>query len=139
MTTYVAPSGATVFATGSMQWSWGLDDFGAPTLRDARSNAAAQQITRNVLDVFGATPAELAPFSQDDRYAVLSNGSIAVQAPGVLENDIDASLLTAVWIAGPLHGTLVQNSDGSFVYSPDAGFEGPDVFAYAASDGMTTG
>ncbi|HLG98152.1 MAG TPA: N,N-dimethylformamidase beta subunit family domain-containing protein [Bryobacteraceae bacterium] len=49
MTSYVAPSGATVFATGSMQWSWGLDDYNAPAIRNVLSNSAAQQITRNVL------------------------------------------------------------------------------------------
>src|SRR5581483_4960282 len=30
MTMYEAPSGALVFATGSMQWNWGLDDYNAP-------------------------------------------------------------------------------------------------------------
>src|SRR5436853_1333856 len=29
-TLYTAPSGAIVFAAGTMQWSWGLDDWGAP-------------------------------------------------------------------------------------------------------------
>ena len=46
---YEWPSGSTVFATGSMQWSWGLDDFNVPVLRTSRLNQAAQQITRNVL------------------------------------------------------------------------------------------
>src|SRR5579885_517545 len=41
-----------VFATGSLQWSWGLDDYNAPALRSAFSNAAAQQITANVLAAF---------------------------------------------------------------------------------------
>lgn len=49
MTVYVAASGATVFATGSMQWSWGLDDFNVPNIRTSVINPAAQQITRNVL------------------------------------------------------------------------------------------
>lgn len=52
MATYEAESGATVFATGSMQWSWALDDFGAPHLRKSRLSKAAQQITRNVLNRF---------------------------------------------------------------------------------------
>ena len=54
MAAYVAPSGAEVFATGSMQWSWGLDDFNAPHLRTSRLSAAAAQITHNVLKRFGA-------------------------------------------------------------------------------------
>jgi hypothetical protein len=59
MTIYTAGSGAQVFATGSIQWSWGLDDFNGPSqggLRSARLSAAAQQITGNVLERFGATP-----------------------------------------------------------------------------------
>ena len=49
MTSYTAGSGATVFATGTMQWSWALDDWGAPGQHISMLNAAAQQITRNVL------------------------------------------------------------------------------------------
>lgn len=49
MTVYRATSGALVFATGSMQWMWGLDDYNAPWLRPSRLNREAQQMTRNVL------------------------------------------------------------------------------------------
>jgi len=49
MTLYQASSGAWVFATGTIQWSWGLDDYNAPTLRTSRLSPAAQQLTRNVL------------------------------------------------------------------------------------------
>jgi hypothetical protein len=49
MSVYTAPSGATVFAAGTIQWAWGLDDFNVPALRTSRLNPAAQQITRNVL------------------------------------------------------------------------------------------
>ena len=52
MSTYTAASGATVFATGSMQWNWGLDDYNTPTLRPSRQRVAAQQVTRNVLARF---------------------------------------------------------------------------------------
>jgi hypothetical protein len=47
MTYYRHRSGARVFATGSMQWNWGLDAY-APY--PERANPAAQQIMRNVLD-----------------------------------------------------------------------------------------
>lgn len=49
MTLTTTASGALVFATGSMQWAWGLDDFNAPALRPARRDAAAERITRNLL------------------------------------------------------------------------------------------
>ena len=55
MSIYTAPSGAVVFATGSIQWAWGLDDHNAPELRPSRLNPAAQQTTRNVLKRFLST------------------------------------------------------------------------------------
>jgi hypothetical protein len=43
------PSGAGVFATGTMQWNWGLENFGP---WGSRANGAVQQMTRNVLNRF---------------------------------------------------------------------------------------
>jgi hypothetical protein len=50
MTLYTAESGAIVFATGSMQWNWGLDGYNAPQWHSLRTREAAQQVTRNILD-----------------------------------------------------------------------------------------
>ncbi|HKW35527.1 MAG TPA: N,N-dimethylformamidase beta subunit family domain-containing protein [Candidatus Acidoferrum sp.] len=64
--TYTAPSGGTVFATGSMRWNWGLDDF-TTRWHAVLTNAAAQQATRNVLRKLGATdPASISPPSDSD-------------------------------------------------------------------------
>jgi VCBS repeat-containing protein len=38
-------------------------------------------------------------------------------------------------VAGPSHGTLVLNGDGSFTYTPEANYFGDDSFTYRASDG----
>ena len=54
-TIYVARSGAMVFAAGTMQWSWGLDDWGAPALRPARRHPDIEGITKNVLERFLGT------------------------------------------------------------------------------------
>jgi hypothetical protein len=51
MTIYQAQSGAWVFATGTIQWSWGLDNFG-PASRGDRTSEAARRMTRNVLNAF---------------------------------------------------------------------------------------
>jgi hypothetical protein len=61
MTLYQAPSGAPVFASGTIQWSWGLDDYNAPALRTARSSEAAQQITGNVLKLLTGKAVTRAP------------------------------------------------------------------------------
>ena len=52
MTLYNSNQGSGVFATGSMQWSWGLDDYNVPQLRTSRKHESAQIITKNVLDHF---------------------------------------------------------------------------------------
>ena len=60
-------------------------------------------------------------------------------AGGVLANDTDVDgdfLLTAQLVAGPAHGSLTLNRDGTFVYTPDANFNGTDSFTYRATDGL---
>ncbi len=52
MTVYRAASSATVFATGTMQWSFGLCRISPWAPSPSRVNPAAQQITRNVLARF---------------------------------------------------------------------------------------
>ncbi|HEY2923377.1 MAG TPA: N,N-dimethylformamidase beta subunit family domain-containing protein [Candidatus Eisenbacteria bacterium] len=54
-TIYTASSGAIVFAAGTMQWSWGLDDWGAPGLRSPRRHPDIERITRNLLGRFLGT------------------------------------------------------------------------------------
>lgn len=49
MTWYEAASGAGVFATGSMNWHWGLDAYGP---YGDRVNTAVQRMTRNILNRF---------------------------------------------------------------------------------------
>ena len=51
------------------------------------------------------------------------------------DNDVDGDALTAVLVSGPAHGTLVLNANGSFTYTPAAGYVGPDSFTYQARDG----
>jgi hypothetical protein len=50
MTIHESAGGALVFAIGSMYWNWGLDGYKAPRWHGDRVSAAAQRITRNVLD-----------------------------------------------------------------------------------------
>jgi hypothetical protein len=95
VTVYTASSGATVFATGSMQWSWGLDDYNSPALRPPFSSAAAQQMTRNVLASFvGARPAGSTP-------------SVTLTFSDTLDdNAMDANK----WSLGAIESTLTAGS-----------------------------
>jgi VCBS repeat-containing protein len=57
---------------------------------------------------------------------------------GVLANDQDADgdAISAVLINLPVKGVLILNSDGSFTYTPEAGFTGTVTFTYRAYDGQ---
>jgi hypothetical protein len=58
-------------------------------------------------------------------------------AAGVLTDDYSpvGNRLTAILDAAPANGAVTLNSDGSFVYTPDAGFDGTDSFTYYVTDG----
>ena len=87
----------------------------------------------------GTPPVNSAPVAVDDpAYAVNQNNPLAIAAPGVLGNDsdVDGDPLTAVMGATNVSsGTLALNADGSFLYTPNLGFDGLDSFTYKASDG----
>jgi hypothetical protein len=55
--TFTAPSGARVFAGGSLQFSWGLDSYG----NAGYANTGLQTFTQNMLGDFTATPVPAAP------------------------------------------------------------------------------
>jgi VCBS repeat-containing protein len=83
------------------------------------------------------------PAPNADRYSTNLGTTLNVDAPhGVLSNDTDddsaQGSLKAVLVTGPAHGTLTLNADGSFNYTPAAGYAGPDSFTYKANDGLWT-
>src|SRR5256712_648917 len=76
-----------------------------------------------------------APVAANDSYSTNEDTALTVAAPGVLGNDSGSATLTAVLVAGPSHGTLALNANGSFSYTPAANFNGTDGFTYKANDG----
>jgi VCBS repeat-containing protein len=52
--------------------------------------------------------------------------------------DPDDDPLTFAIATGPAHGTISVQADGSFTYTPDANYTGPDSFTFTASDGIVT-
>ncbi|MCU1260338.1 MAG: hypothetical protein JWO80_3223 [Bryobacterales bacterium] len=108
MTSYTASSGATVFATGTMQWPWGLDDFNAPSERPVVSSAAAQKITQNVLA----------------RLASVSSGP----PPGgpVADEFNSTTLNTSLWtFTNPAGGTFSLNGTNLLLSMPGGAIHDP--------------
>jgi hypothetical protein len=91
-----------------------------------------------VFEFDGLGPLNNIPVAKSDVFYSITNSSLAIAASsGVLANDLDRDndFLSAVLVAGPTHGTLQLNVDGSFTYTPTAGYIGPDSFTYRATDG----
>ncbi|MDX1407871.1 MAG: LamG-like jellyroll fold domain-containing protein, partial [Saprospiraceae bacterium] len=71
--------------------------------------------------------------------ALTSTEVSALYQTGVLSNDTDAEgdqlTVNTTPITDVSNGTLILNADGSFTYTPNAGFVGTDTFTYEVSDG----
>lgn len=82
------------------------------------------------------------PVLAGDAYSIAEDNVLTVAAiAGLLSNDsdVDGNTLSAAVVIQPTHGTVAVSADGSFIYTPDADFNGTDTFSYAASDGTATG
>ena len=146
-----ARAGSCPGPTGTTRWPFeaagvpGLDVSG-----DSRgSNTITGQFTVNQavydasgnLVAFGASFTQYGDGSRAGRPARSTSISPAISTSGVLANDSDANpsaTLTAIQVGNPSHGTVMLNSDGSFTYTPAAGFSGTDSFTYEASNGRST-
>ncbi|SDD06159.1 Calx-beta domain-containing protein [Pedobacter soli] len=53
----------------------------------------------------------------------------------ITATDVDGDPLTFTVSTPPVHGTVVVNSDGTYTYTPSAGYVGSDTFTVTVSDG----
>ncbi len=122
-------------ATGSYTYTPAANYYGNDSFTFQASDGS---LVSNVASVLVATTAvNDAPTAGADSYSLTAESPLNLSLPGVLTNDhdVDGDPLTAALVLDPTHGVLVFNSDGSFTYTPQAGYVGPDSFTYQASDG----
>src|SRR5262249_13054735 len=121
---------------GSFSYTPATNFFGTDTFTYQANNGhvsgTAQTVTVTVNQI------NHAPVAVDDLYTTRAGQPplTVTAANGLLPNDTDSNddPLTAVLVANPAHGKLVFNTDGSFTYTPNAGFSGTDSFTYRAYD-----
>ena len=80
-----------------------------------------------------------APAAYNDSYSLNHDTTLTVTAAnGVLANATDPNNLplSAVLVGNAADGNVQLNSDGSFTYTPNAGYTGNDSFTYYATDGQ---
>ncbi|MFC1867172.1 Ig-like domain-containing protein [Thermodesulfobacteriota bacterium] len=93
------------------------------------SNIAAVTLTvRSVND---------SPAAEDDTIATVAEAPIIVAFSSLLGNDTDVegSTLTIAGFTQPANGTVTDNGDNTFTYTPNPDFIGSDSFTYTVSDG----
>jgi RHS repeat-associated protein len=107
---------------------------------DSFTYQASDGILTSALATVSLSVVPEAPRAVADHYALLPNTTLDMPAAGVLANDRDPQgvPLQAILSSGPVHGTLVLHGDGSFRYTPNAGYIGSDSFSYQASNGTTS-
>lgn len=106
-------------------------DFVLYNVKDNLGEISANTLVN--ITVIDGTPTIQA---HDDTYTIARNVTLKVPAPGLLSNDTGPSVLTAVaeTVSTVAGGSAVISNDGSFTYTPPAGYTGPDSFQYTARD-----
>lgn len=101
------------------------------TVRDANGGTATQTVAITV------NAANDAPVAADDSLNTAANTPLTFAAADLLDNDsdIDGDSLTIIGLTNPGNGTLTDNGDGTYTYTPNSSFSGVDTFTYTISDG----
>ncbi len=75
------------------------------------------------------------PVAADDAHSTPQGVVLNVALPGVKVNDTHCDFFVHLF-SNPDNGTLTLNADGTFQYTPNAGFSGIDSFEYALAEIM---
>jgi hypothetical protein len=125
-------SSAINFKTGKNRASSAIVQLDAAGALTARAIVAGGGSVDLVMDVFGYS--FVPPMAVDDTYSTPKDTVLNEPAPGVLSNDT-GNQNQAVPFSGPTaHGTVALLADGSFTYTPAAGYLGPDSFPYTVQN-----
>jgi hypothetical protein len=81
------------------------------------------------------SPVNDPPLAVDDSVITDEDSSVTISV-AANDLDVDGNLdpASVIAISGPSHGTLVNNGDGTFNYTPDPNFNGADSFVYQVCD-----
>jgi hypothetical protein len=117
---------AVVHADGSYVYApkpgWSGTDSFTYTTRDSSGTSATGTVTIAVT-----------PVAVRDAGTTTADTPVTIGAPGVLGDDVGTGI-TVTDHSAPAHGSVTVASDGSYVYTPAAGYSGPDAFGYEITD-----
>ena len=116
-----------------------IQNTGGPSGNNTQLNIVPDPRTAFVPGTFRSSPLAL-----PDAYTCIGNVGLNVPAAnGVKVNDFDDNTagltITAGTFATTQGGSIMLNADGSFMYTPPAGFTGTDTYIYTLNDGNGVG
>ncbi|MBT2765920.1 isopeptide-forming domain-containing fimbrial protein, partial [Paenibacillus sp. ISL-20] len=127
------PTNGTVTVNPDGTWTYvpdtdftGTDSF-TVTISDGKGGTITSTVTVNVTE-----PPNLPPVTEN--YDVTTEKDTSVTG-SVYGTDPDGDTLTYAIESNPKHGTVIVNPDGTWKYTPDPGYVGPDIFTVTVSDG----
>ncbi|NVK19928.1 MAG: tandem-95 repeat protein, partial [Methylocystaceae bacterium] len=137
ITSFDQPANGTVVDNGNDTYTFtpnddwnGETDF-TYTISDGHGGTDTATVT---IDVTGVNDG---PVADDDAFSGKEDQSITFSKTELLANDsdIDGDTLTITGFDQPDHGTIVDNGDGTFTFTPDDDWNGETDFTYTISDG----
>jgi hypothetical protein len=114
--------------TGTLVYTYTVCDNGTPQACDTAT------LTIEVLPL--PEPGENTVTANHDTATTEEGQPVAIN---VVANDFDmeSNTFTVTTNTNPTNGTVVNNGDGTFTYTPNPGFEGIDTFTYTICDDQT--
>ena len=136
-TPVVGPTNGTVVlnADGTFTYTPDPNFFGSDSfvyeVTDGNGGTAQATVNINVGAVNDV------PVAGDDMF--VTNEDVVLNGSGLLSNDSDLDgdtlQVNTTPVTVPANGTVSLNADGTFTYTPNAGFFGSDSFVYEVTDG----
>lgn len=125
--TLVNNRNGTITYTPAKDW-FGVDSF-TYTVVDKNNGSATATVTVTV------DPVNDAPVAAVDRITIVEDSSVNI-SPLNNDSDVENDPISLVSYTEPVHGTLLDNGDETFYYTPDPDYYGTDTFTYTITDGL---
>ena len=135
------PNGsATINGNGTVTYEPDLDFVGQDefqyVISDGKGGVDSATVTVDVIANPPPPPANNPPDAVDDMTTTNYNTAISIDVTGN-DSDPDGDALIIGNITSPSSGVVVNNGNGTLIYTPNPGFFGTDTFSYTISDGSS--
>jgi len=137
-TPVVAPTNGTLVlnANGTYTYTPNPDFFGTDSFAYEVCDDGTPSLCSTAIVNITITPVNDAPVAVDDSANTPENTPVSSDvSPN--DSDTEAGTLTYSVVTSTSNGTLVLNPDGTYTYTPNAGFFGTDTFTYEVCDADT--